>query len=445
MRLSLLEILEATGGGEVGGTQVGETFSTFHTDSREVKSGGIFFALRGADKDGHDYVADAISRGAAAVVVQRKAELPPGIVEVLVPDTWAALYSLAAHALRRVQPLVVAVTGSNGKTSTKEMVAAILATHFNVLRTEGNLNTETGVPLTILSLEPHHSALVLEMGMQRAGDIARLAALAKPVIGVVTNVGVVHIEFFQSREELARAKGELAAALPEQGLAVLNADNEFYPLLAQMTSARIATFGEQEGDYRVEQYRALSGGGSDFSVRGVEVRLSLHGRHQALNAAAALAACEFAGVPLAVGAAALGEVQVEHRLQEVATPGGYTIIDDAYNASPESMLAAFDTVAEGPRQGRLLAVLGEMRELGPMTAEAHRRIGVKAADVFDAFCVVDGDNARIMAEVGGGEVVPDRAAAADWVRRNASPGDRVLIKGSHGVRLDELVNELTAA
>src|SRR5712691_10415073 len=235
MRLSLLEILEATGGGEVGGTQVGETFSTFHTDSREVKQGGVFFALRGQEMDGTGFVRDAIARGAAAVVVERKTEIPSGIVEVLVADTWKALYALAAHALRRVQPLVVAVTGSNGKTSTKEMVAAILSQHFNVLATQGNLNTETGVPLTILSLEPHHSALVLEMGMQRPGDIGRLAALAKPVIGIVTNVGVVHIEYFSSHEDLARAKGELVAALPEEGLAVLNADNEFYPLLAQMT------------------------------------------------------------------------------------------------------------------------------------------------------------------------------------------------------------------
>src|SRR5690348_5530783 len=236
MRLSLLEILEATGGGEVGGTQVGETFSSFHTDSREVKQGGVFFALRGAETDGHRFIGDAISRGAAAVVAERKTDIPAGIVEIVVPDGWSALFSLAAHALRRVQPLVVGVTGSNGKTSTKEMVAAVLSRHFNVLKTEGNLNTETGVPLTILSLEPHHSALVLEMGLQRPGDIARLAALAKPVIGIVTNVGVVHMEFFSSRDELARSKGELVAALPETGLAVLNADNEFYPLLAQMST-----------------------------------------------------------------------------------------------------------------------------------------------------------------------------------------------------------------
>ena len=445
MRLSLLEILEATGGGEVGGTQVGETFSTFHTDSREVKSGGVFFALRGQEMDGAEFVSDAIARGAAAVVVERKTDIPTGIVEVLVQDTWSALYALASHALRRVQPLVVAVTGSNGKTSTKEMIAAILGQHFNVKKTEGNLNTETGVPLTILSLESHHSALVLEMGMQRPGDIGRLAGLAKPVIGVVTNVGIVHIEFFNSREEIARAKGELVATLPEEGLAVLNADNEFYPLLAQMTSARVAGFGNGHGDYRVEGFQPLEGGGSQFTVRGVEVRLTMAGRHQALNAAAALAAGDFAGVSVKAGATALADVSVEHRMQEMKTPGGYSIIDDAYNASPESMLAAFDALAETPRNGRLLAVLGEMRELGSLSEEAHRRVGQRAAEVFDAVCVVDSKRATPMAQAAGAELVLDSAGAADWVRRNATHGDRVLVKASHGVRLDELVKDLTAA
>jgi len=445
MRLSLLEILEATGGGEVGGTQVGETFSTFHTDSREVKTGGVFFALRGQEMDGAEFVNDAIARGAAAVVVERKTEIPSGIVEVLVPDTWSALYALASHALRRVQPLVVAVTGSNGKTSTKEMIAAILAQHFNVHKTEGNLNTETGVPLTILSLESHHSALVLEMGMQRPGDIGRLAGLAKPAIGVITNVGIVHIEFFNSREELARAKGELVAALPEEGLAVLNADNDFYPLLAQMTSARVASFGNDRGDYRVEGFQPIEGGGSQFTVRGVEVRLAMAGRHQALNAAAALAAGDFAGVSVEAGSSALAGVKVEHRLEEIPAPGGYSIIDDAYNASPESMIAAFDALAESRRAGRLLAVLGEMRELGSLSEESHRRVGERAAEVFDAVCVVDGERAKPMAQAAGAELVPDGAGAADWVKRNATAGDRVLVKASHGVRLDELVKDLTAA
>ena len=212
-----------------------------------------------------------------------------------------------------------------------------------------------------------------------------------------------------------------------------------------MTSAHVASFGEHAGDYRVEGYEPVSEGGSRFSVRGVEVRLSLDGRHQALNAAAALAAGDFAGVPLEIGAPALGDVDVEHRLQEVPTPTGFFLIDDAYNASPESMLAAFEALAARPRNGRLLAVLGEMRELGPLAEESHRRVGQAAREVFDAMCVVDGALARPMAEAAGAEVVRDRAAAAEWIRRNAAPGDRVLVKASHGVHLDELVTELTAA
>ena len=164
MRLTLLDLLEATGGGEVGGTQVGERYSTYHTDSREVQTGGVFFALRGAEMDGHKFVKDAIARGAAAVVVERRLEAPSGIVEIVVPDTWKALYDVAALVLSRVKPLVVGVTGSNGKTSTKEMTAAVLSTKFETLHNTGNLNTETGVPLSILRLEPNHKALVLEMG-----------------------------------------------------------------------------------------------------------------------------------------------------------------------------------------------------------------------------------------------------------------------------------------
>ncbi len=445
MKLSLLEILEATGGGEVGGTQVGNTFSTFHTDSREVVQGGVFFALRGAEMDGHRFVADAIKRGATAVVVDRRVNVPTGIAAVRVTDTWEALYALASHTLERVGPLVVAVTGSNGKTSTKEMVAAILARRFNVMRTVGNLNTETGVPLTMLALEPHHTALVLEMGMQRPGDIARLVGLAKPSVGVITNIGTVHMEFFQSREELARAKGELVAGLSEQSIAVLNAEDQFYPLLVAMTEARVMSFGLAKGDFRAEGYRALTGGGSQFSVRGVEVRLPLEGRHQALNAVAALAVGASEGVPLDQGAEALEQVAVDHRLQELPIAGGYSIVDDAYNASPESMIAAFEALAESPRRGRLLAVLGQMGELGALSEESHRRVGRRAAEVFDAVCVVDGDLAQIMAESAGAELVTDKRAAVDWVRRNAREGDRVLIKGSHGVRLDEVVRELTQA
>src|SRR5207302_3676528 len=243
MRLTLLEILEATGGGEIGGTQVGERFATYHTDSREVKPGGICFALRGAEMDGHRFVADAISRGANAVVVEHRTEIPSGIVEVVVPDTWKALYELAASVLARVKPLVVAISGSNGKTSTKEMAAAVLSQRFSVLRTTGNLIADTGVPLTILSLEPDHTALVLEMGLQRAGDIARLVALARPKIGVITNIGAVHTEFFETHDDLARAKGELVAGLPSDGRGVLNSDERFLATLGSLARGAVSTIG----------------------------------------------------------------------------------------------------------------------------------------------------------------------------------------------------------
>ncbi len=444
MRLTLLEILRATRGGQIGGTLVGNVFSTFHTDSREVVGGGVFFALKGAETDGHEFTADAIAHGAAVLVVERRMESVPGVCQVQVASTWDALYELAGFARDKVRPLVVAITGSNGKTSTKEMTAAVLGRRYNVLRTSGNLNTETGVPLTMLRIEPEHTALVLEMGMQRPGDIRRLVELALPSIGIITNIGVVHMEFFGSLDAIAAGKGELVAGLPESGLAVLNADDKYFDLLSGMTPAGVAGFGFAAGDYRAENYKPFPNGGSTFSVRGTGVRLSLEGRHQALNALAALAAGDFAGVPLASGAEALTQVDVDHRLQELMSPAGFTVVDDAYNASPESMLAAFDAMADRPRRGRLLAVLGEMRELGALAEESHRAVGRRAAEVFDAVCVIDGASARILAEASGANIVRDRAAAVAWVRENAREGDRVLVKGSHGIHLDEVVKELTA-
>jgi UDP-N-acetylmuramoyl-tripeptide--D-alanyl-D-alanine ligase len=443
MRFTLLEILGATHGGQIGGTFVGNAFSSFHTDSREVVEGGVFFALKGAEMDGHEFVPDAINRGAGLLIVERRMETLPGVGQVLVTNSWDELYALARYAADRVQPLVVAITGSNGKTSTKELVSAALGRRYNVLHTSGNLNTETGVPLTMLRIEPEHTALVLEMGLQRPGDIGRLVELAQPSIGIITNIGTVHIEFFASQDELAASKGELVKGLPESGLAVLNADDKYFDDLSGMTPAGIRSFGLAKVDYRAESYRAVPEGGSTFKVRGIEVRLGLEGRHQALNAVAALAAADFAGVPLEVGAEALSEVSVEHRLQEIKAPAGFIVVDDAYNASPESMLAAFAAVNDRPRTGRLLAVLGEMRELGGLAEESHRVVGLHAAKVFDAVCVIDGDRARILAEAAGGEVVANRAEAVLWVRRNAQAGDRVLVKGSHGVRLEEVVKELT--
>jgi len=443
MRLTLLELLEATGGGEIGGTQVGNTFATYHTDSREVVSGGVFFALRGGRMDGHRFIPDALGRGAAALVVERRTEIAHGVVEIIVRNTWDALFAVAKHVRNRVNPLVVGVTGSNGKTSTKEMVAAILERKYMVLHTSGNLNTETGVPLTMLQLEPEHTALVVEMGMQRAGDIGRLAELARPSVGIITNIGVVHMEFFASQEHLARGKGELVAALPPKGLAVLNADDPFFKVLSGMSVARVRSFGFGAADMRGEGYSAGDEGGCQFTVRGVPVRLALEGRHQARNALAALAAGEYAGVPVEEGALALADVAVAHRLQEQETSKGVTIIDDAYNASPESMLAAFETLAERPRAGRLIAVLGAMGELGSLADESHRRVGRRAAEVFDSVAVLDSEWGRVLADAAGAHLLPDRESAVTWVQNNARRGDRVLVKASHSAGLDEVVKALT--
>jgi UDP-N-acetylmuramoyl-tripeptide--D-alanyl-D-alanine ligase len=323
------------------------------------------------------------------------------------------------------------------------MTAAVLGTRLSVLKSEGNLNTETGLPLTLLRLEPGQRGAVLEMGMQGAGEIARLAALARPQVGVVTAIGSVHAAYFvDGQQGIARAKGELVEALPEDGLAVLNHDDAFFGFLRVLSRAPVVSFGFEGGDLRGEDYRPLAQGGSRFTVCGVEVRLRLSGRHQARNALAALAVGRFAGVPLPEAAAALAEVSVEHRLQERLAEGGYLLVDDAYNASPESMLAAFEALREQPGRGRLLALLGEMRELGTLAGEAHQTVGRRAAEVFERVAVVDVGEGRTMAEAARAELLPDLAAAADWVRSSARPGDRVLVKASHGVALHEVVEEL---
>jgi UDP-N-acetylmuramoyl-tripeptide--D-alanyl-D-alanine ligase len=442
MQLTVAEILAATEGRLVAGA-LDVRCTSFHTDSRAVEPGGCFFALRGASLDGHAFCAGAAARGAAVLVAER--EVPArGAAVVRVPDTWRALYDLAAHVLGRVAPLVVGVTGSNGKTSTKELTAAVLGVRHRVLKTEGNLNSETGLPLTLLRLEATHTAAVLEMGMQGPGEIARLAALARPRVGIVTMVGTVHLEYFSDVEAIARAKAELVEALPAGGLAVLNAEDARFELLRGLSAAPVVGFGLEAGDLRGEGYRPLPGGGAAVTVEGTPVRLRLAGRHQARNAVAALAAGRFAGVPIAEGAGALAGVEVDQRLQELATPAGYTVVDDAYNASPESMLAAFESLAERPRSGRLLALLGEMRELGGVATAAHRDVGRRAREVFDRVAVMDAGHGRLLAEAAGGELVADRDAAVKWVRAVAGPGDVVLVKASHGIGLHEVVRQLVA-
>jgi len=441
--LTLEEVAVATRG-RVLNAAAGFRVNTFETDSRQVRADGLFFALRGAQDDGHAYAAAAAAKGAAAVV-ERTEAVPVGAPAVRVEDTWQALFDLAAHVLRRTGPAVIGVTGSNGKTSTREMVAAVLGSRYHTLQTAANLNTETGVPLTLLRLEASHEVAVIEMGMQGPGEIARLARLAGPRVGVITGIGSVHAEYFpEGKDGVCRAKGELLQALPADGLAVLNADDPYYRPLAELSRAPVVGFGFARGEVRGEDYTPLPEGGSVIQVEGVQVRLGPSGRHQARNALAALAVGNFFGIGVQPAAGALAGLQVEHRLQPRRAPAGFMILDDAYNASPESMLAAFETVAERPRRGRLLALLGEMRELGELAPAAHEEAGRRAARVFDQVAVVDAGYGRLLAQSAGAELVKDHAAATAWVRAHARADDLVLIKASHGVALDRVVEELLA-
>ncbi|MGH7921816.1 MAG: UDP-N-acetylmuramoyl-tripeptide--D-alanyl-D-alanine ligase [Candidatus Dormibacteraceae bacterium] len=449
MQLTVGEIAGAIGGRLLGDPDL--AVASWHTDSRLVVPGGAFFALRGAEADGHAYLSQAALNGASVVVVERGAPaLATGATSVVrVGDTWEALYALAREVLRRVRPVVVGITGSNGKTSTKELCAAALGVRHRVHRTAGNLNTETGLPLTVLGLEPGHEVAVLEMGMQAPGDIARLAALARPSIGVVTSIGSVHAQSFpDGRDGIAREKGGLLEALPESGLAVINADGPYAGVLAARTAAPVARYGfdgpVDAAGLRGEDYRQLPGGGVCFTARGWPVRLRLEGRHQAQNALGALLVARRLGVGLGEAAAAMAEVETANRLQRRAVQGGWTLVDDSYNASPESMRAAFSTVRGMGRSGRLLAVLGEMRELGAGAEAAHREIGDLAARTFERIAVLDLGWGAVLAQAAGAELLPDRDAALRWVRANARAGDLVLVKASHGVALDRLTEALLA-
>jgi UDP-N-acetylmuramoyl-tripeptide--D-alanyl-D-alanine ligase len=283
--------------------------------------------------------------------------------------------------------------------------------------------------------------------MQKAGDIARLCGLARPDVGIVTSIGSVHAEFFSDGTDgIARAKAELLEALPEAGLGVVNADDAYASWLAGRSSAPVCGYGFERsfgpGGLRGRGYLPLAEGGCAFDVEQTRVLLQAEGRHLARNALGALTIARHLGVPLGEAAARLAGVHTEHRLQRRPTPPGWMLIDDAYNASPESMRAAFETVAAMARRGRLLAVLGQMAELGESAAAAHQQVGVEARELFDELCVVEGGWGAALAAAAGGELVPDRQAAADWVHAHARAGDLVLVKASHGLELDRLADEL---
>ena len=435
-------------GGEAIGFPAGAKISGFALDSRQVHSGDLFLAIRGANLDGHDFVSQVLAAGAVGSLVERTVEGPHVLVQNLVR-------SLARFARSRREEFfgpVVGITGSAGKTSTKEFVAAALSPLGPVLKNEGNRNTEYTSPLVWADLEPKHRAAVIEMSMRGFGQITHLASFTEPNIGIVTNVGHAHSEMVGSREGIAKAKAELLEALPQNGTAIIWAEDEFREVLESQSSAEVKTFGfSKDADCRITRYVPLSWTSSEVSgsLDGAEWHASipLVGRHMALNAASAILAAHSAGVPVQEAADALKNAVLPPMRMEVKEVGGATIVLDTYNASPPSMLAAIETLAELPAKGRRMAVVGEMRELGSQSEEGHRDVGrALAKSGIDEVILVGSATDFCKEECATGGLKQVRSAASlDEVTeflRALRPGDVVLIKGSRALELEKAVDPL---
>ncbi|MGP1366888.1 MAG: UDP-N-acetylmuramoyl-tripeptide--D-alanyl-D-alanine ligase [Schwartzia sp. (in: firmicutes)] len=451
---TLEEVMRATGASVEHEAPV--HFSSVETDTRRLLPGALFVALRGERFKGETFAADAVQKGAVGVLLcegtaeETCAALPVPLLRV--PDTLVA-YQALAHAWRMKFSLpVVAITGSNGKTTTKDLTASVLGAAWPVLKTEANFNNEVGLPLTLLQLTAAHRAAVVEIGMRGLGQIAALAPVAAPSIGVVTNVGETHIELLGTVENIARAKGELVEAIPSGGTVVLNADDPRVAAMVNLCRAgvRVVTFGIEK-DAVVRGFDLATAGGStrfcasfDGGAR-VAFTLPLAGRHNVYNALAALAVGWVLGVSPDAMRSGLAQAEVTGQRFECYEKSGYTIINDAYNASPASMAAALTTLAETAR-GRRVAVLGDMLELGAIAREAHRRVGEEAAAAGVALlltCGVLGQEIAVAARAAGvSEVHACRSheEAGTLLKEKIQPGDTILFKGSHGMQMDKLID-----
>ncbi len=418
------------------------------TDTREGAAGSLFFALKGENMDGHGFVPQALQAGALAAVVDHEVPGARG-TQLLVKDTLRALGDLAARYRARFRIPMVAITGSVGKTSTKEMVAVALGARYRVLASEKNFNNEIGVPKTLFALSPEHQAAVVEMGMRGPGQIAELARIAQPTVGLITNVGVSHIELLGSRDAIAEAKAEILSALPPEGFAVLNADDDYLEMLKERAPARVLTFGTgKSADFRASDIRFTPEGEPRFTVRGQRISIHAPGGHHIANAAAACAVAAALDIPLAEVADQLARVRPSAmRMETVEAPDGTTILNDAYNAAPDSMRSALETLEIlAGRRRRKVAVLGEMKELGAHSRDAHQYVGHIAAECGVDLLVTVGPMAR---EIGAGagymheSVAFDTTdAAARAIRDLVEPGDLVLVKGSRAMAMEKVVEAL---
>lgn len=445
MRLTLADVYQAllTPSFYEGEGRGGVTFTGISTDTRTIKPGDLFVALASPNMDGHQFVAQALAAGATGQVVSQPIKAPDGVPVIHVLDTQVAYGQIACFWRDQFDIPVIGVTGSVGKTTTKEMLAAALSPLGPVLKTEASQNNETGVPKALLQLNKTHKAAVVEMGMRGPGQIAYLCGIARPTIGVITLIGENHIELLGSRDAIADAKGELLEALPADGLAVLNADDPFLPRLRAKTTARVLTYGLGEAaDYRAARIER-SDVGWRFQVQGTPVEIASPSRHDIGNALAAVAVAGVLGLSRADAAQALrAYAPPPMRMQVVETPEGITVLNDAYNAAPVSVKSALQTLSSHEK-AKKIAFLGDMKELGEIGPDAHRALGKTINDLggLDAVYAVGELAAQIP---GATQYFTDSAQAAQFARETLalSPGDVILVKGSRAMAMERVVEAL---
>lgn len=420
------------------------TATSFSADSRTIEPGSAFVAIRG----GHGYVAEALAAGAPFAVVERAEALPPGAPGVVVQDSIAALGLLADHVRHVLGVRVVGITGSTGKTLTKDLTAAALRPRYRVHATPRSFNAEIGVPLTILSCPDDAEVAVVELGARRTGDIAALTRLVRPDIGIITEIGFTHLEIFESRDAIAETKAELVGALPTGGLALLPAGDDFLHVLVSATSARVRTVGPG-GHVRVLSVRLDDEGCPDARVAipadgVVAVHLPLPGRALVQNAAFALAVAAELGVEPADAAHGMAALQPSSWRLEVHRAGARTIVNDAYNASPTSTAAALRTVCELAGAREVWAILAEMAELGPAARAEHERVGRLAAALGVARVIAVGEGAEGIAAGAGAraQTVPSSREAAETVAGEAPEDAVILVKGSRVAGLERVADTL---
>jgi UDP-N-acetylmuramoyl-tripeptide--D-alanyl-D-alanine ligase len=445
--LSIMEITNIVGGSIVSGRERGgDSFrGGFAFDSRLLRPGDLFFALKGETRDGLDFVAGAQAGGAAAAVVAERVEgLPAGFIQIKVGSPLDALQQLAIHARESIRVPVIAISGSNGKTTTKEMLAHILSGTKSVFKSPGNFNNHIGVPLTILGAPLESEVLVMELGSNHRGEIARLTKIARPHFGVITNVGLAHIGFFGSVEEIANEKSDVLRHLEPGGTGVVNADDRNLERALADIDAPLVTFAVERGaQFRASGVEPLPGGGSAFKVAGQQVRIKVPGLHNVYNALASIAAASLLEVEVRASAGALESFEPV-RVKTISA-ASITIMDDSYNANPDSVRAAADILSATPASRRVF-ILGEMMELGSESERLHREVGEMLAGSGTDILIGIGGLTRLAVEaaasagMGWGSALffETKAEAKNHIADALREGDVVLVKGSRLAGLEEI-------